>query len=195
MRQYAVYLCLALILISPVMAQENGHRGDNAREQNEGRGRHEEGGNRNDGNPNRRPQQQDNARYNNTQNGYRNQPEQQHVETRQQRMPGHRFEERHHFENWRQDNRYNWQAYRNDHRNFYRLPDYYAPRGYAYQRYGIGFFLPGVFFNSNFFIGNPWYYRLPPAYAGTRWVRYYHDVLLIDLRTGRVIDVVYDFFW
>jgi Ni/Co efflux regulator RcnB len=38
-------------------------------------------------------------------------------------------------------------------------------------------------------------YRLPPAYPGTQWIRYYDDALLVDIWTGEVVDVVYDFFW
>jgi hypothetical protein len=36
---------------------------------------------------------------------------------------------------------------------------------------------------------------LPPAYGRFRWVRYFGDVLLVDIYTGEVVDVVHDFFW
>jgi hypothetical protein len=36
---------------------------------------------------------------------------------------------------------------------------------------------------------------LPYAPAGTVWVRYYNDAVLVDTFTGEVLDVVYDFFW
>jgi hypothetical protein len=36
---------------------------------------------------------------------------------------------------------------------------------------------------------------LPAAYGSYRWVRYYDDVLLVDVRNGRVVDVIRDFFW
>ena len=39
------------------------------------------------------------------------------------------------------------------------------------------------------------YYRLPPAYGGTRWIRYFDDALLVDTYSGEVIDVIHDFFW
>ena len=41
---------------------------------------------------------------------------------------------------------------------------------------------------------DPWYYRLPPAYDDYRWVRYFDDVMLIDLRSGEIVDIIYDFF-
>ena len=28
-----------------------------------------------------------------------------------------------------------------------------------------------------------------------RWVRYYDDALLVDIYSGEVVDVIYDFFW
>ncbi len=97
---------------------------------------------------------------------------------------------------WRQDRRYDWRNYRQSNRSHYRLGRYYAPyRDYRYRRLNIGIYLGSPFFSSRYWINNPSYYRLPPAYPGTRWVRYYDDVLLIDTYTGEVIDVIYDFFW
>ena len=98
--------------------------------------------------------------------------------------------------NWRNDRRYDWQRYRYSNRSRYHLPRYYAPyRGYGYSRFSVGFFLEPLFYSSNYWISDPWQYRLPPAYPGTRWVRYYDDVLLVDMYSGEVIDVIYDFFW
>ena len=59
----------------------------------------------------------------------------------------------------------------------------------------IGVFLGAPFYSSRYRIHDPWQYRLPPAYPGTQWVRYYDDVLLVDVYTGEVLDVIYDFFW
>ena len=98
--------------------------------------------------------------------------------------------------NWRNDRRYDWQGYRYANRSIYRPGRYYSPyRGHSYSRFSIGFGLQPLFYSSRYWISDPWQYRLPPAYAGTRWVRYYDDVLLVDLYTGEVIDVIYDFFW
>jgi hypothetical protein len=99
--------------------------------------------------------------------------------------------------NWRHDNRYDWRDYRTRNRGAYHLPRYYAPYGwdYGYRRFGIGFRLDSVLFGSNYWISDPYYYRLPPAYGPYRWVRYYNDALLVDIDTGQVVDVVYDIFW
>jgi hypothetical protein len=98
--------------------------------------------------------------------------------------------------NWRNDNRYDWQRYRNAHRSIYRGGRYYSPyRNHHYSRFSVGFFLQPLFYSSSYWLSDPWSYRLPPAYPGTRWVRYYDDVLLVDMYSGEVIDVIYDFFW
>ncbi len=98
---------------------------------------------------------------------------------------------------WRQDQRYNWQGYRNSHRDAYRVGRYNPPRGYGwgYRRYGIGAALEAGFFSQDYWIGNPGYYRLPPAYGPYRWVRYYNDALLVNVYNGQIADEIPDFFW
>lgn len=97
---------------------------------------------------------------------------------------------------WRRDNRYDWQGYRNQNRNIYRQGAYYAPyRNYSYRRLSTGFYLDTLFFGSRYWINDPWAYRLPPADGGYRWVRYYDDALLVDTYSGEVVDTIYDFFW
>ena len=78
----------------------------------------------------------------------------------------------------------------------YRPGPYYAPyRSHRYSRLSIGFYLDSLFFQPRFFITDPWAYRLPPVYGPYQWVRYYDDVLLVDIYTGEVVDVINDFFW
>jgi hypothetical protein len=97
---------------------------------------------------------------------------------------------------WRNDRRYSWQDWRYQNRNLFRLPPYYSPyRNYGYRRFSIGLFLDRLFFDQRYWVSDPYYYRLPPAEYGTQWVRYYNDVLLVDVYTGEVIDAIYDFFW
>jgi len=98
--------------------------------------------------------------------------------------------------NWRRDRRFDWQAYRYYNRGLFDVAPYYSPyRGHSYRRFSIGVRLGSSFYSHPYWISDPWRYRLPPAYAGTRWVRYYDDVLLIDLFTGEVVDAIYNFFW
>ena len=97
---------------------------------------------------------------------------------------------------WRNDNRYNWSSWRNQNRYRYHLSPYYSPyRNWRYQRFSIGLFLDSLFYDQRYWIGNPYDYRLPVAPYGTQWVRYYDDVILVDVYTGEVLDVIYDFFW
>ena len=98
--------------------------------------------------------------------------------------------------NWRNDSRYDWRGHRQRYSNYYRPSRYYSPyRGHSYSRISIGFSLGSGYYGSRYWISDPWQYRLPAAYGSYRWVRYYDDVLLVDLRNGRVVDVIRDFFW
>lgn len=98
---------------------------------------------------------------------------------------------------WRSDRRYDWHGYRSSNRNSYHLSPYYDPFGsrYGYQRFSIGIRLNSFFYSDRYWISDPYAYRLPYVDGSYRWVRYYNDVLLVDLRTGYVVDMINDFFW
>ncbi len=98
---------------------------------------------------------------------------------------------------WRNDRRYDWNDYRTRYGHYYRQPRYANPYGwnYGYNRFSIGIYLDSLFYSNRYWISDPYQYRLPPADGPYRWVRYYDDVLLVDLRNGRVVDVIHDFFW
>lgn len=97
---------------------------------------------------------------------------------------------------WRRDRRYDWRSYRSSNRHVYHLGRYYSPyRSWSYRRLSIGFFLQPLFFSQNYWIMDPWMYRLPEPYGPYRWVRYYDDALLVNVYNGEVVDVLYDVFW
>ncbi|MBB5712289.1 RcnB family protein [Sphingomonas xinjiangensis] len=98
---------------------------------------------------------------------------------------------------WRNDRRYDWQGYRTQNRSLYRLPRYYAPSGwgYGYRRFTTGFRLSALLYASQYWINDPFNYRLPEVYGPYRWVRYYNDALLVDTYSGDVVDTIYDIFW
>jgi hypothetical protein len=98
---------------------------------------------------------------------------------------------------WRDDHRYDWRGWRDSHRSFYHVGGYRPPYGYGwgYRRFDIGVRVDPVFFAQDYWISDPWYYRLPPAEGPYRWVRYYNDALLIDIYSGMVVDSIPDFFW
>ena len=97
--------------------------------------------------------------------------------------------------NWRNNSRYDWQNHRRHHRSWFHLGFYYDPFGWGYQPYQIGWRLWPSYYSSRYWINDPWQYRLPYAPAGTQWVRYYDDAVLVDTWSGQVVDVIYNFFW
>ncbi|QNE31532.1 hypothetical protein F1C10_06020 [Sphingomonas sp. NBWT7] len=98
---------------------------------------------------------------------------------------------------WRRDTRYDWSGWRARNRNAFRLPRYYAPYGWnaGYRSFGVGSILSQVLFAQNYWINDPWAYRLPDADGPYRWVRYYNDALLVDVYSGEVVDVINNIFW
>ena len=97
---------------------------------------------------------------------------------------------------WRSNNRYDWSSYRSRNRNIFSAGRYYSPfQNYSYRRVGIGLSLGSQFYGSRYLINDPYYYRLPEVYGPYRWVRYYDDVLLVDIYSGQVVDAIYDFFY
>jgi hypothetical protein len=97
--------------------------------------------------------------------------------------------------NWRNDNRFDWQRYRYQNRRIFSLGRYFAPyRDYGYSPLSIGIVLGDAFFGRDYWI-DPFLYHLPPAPPGTAWVRYFDDVVLVDIYTGEVLDVINDFFY
>jgi len=98
---------------------------------------------------------------------------------------------------WRNDRRYDWRAYRDRNRYIYNPGRYYAPRGwsYGYQPFYSGYYADSVLFGRSYWLDDPYQYRLPPAYGSMRWIRYYDDALLVDIRDGYVVDVIRNFFW
>ena len=96
---------------------------------------------------------------------------------------------------WRRDHRYDWRGHRDRHRSTFRIGIYYDPFGWDYRPYQIGWRLWPGYYSQRYWINDPWQYRLPYAPAGTRWVRYWDDALLVDTWTGEVVDVIHNFFW
>ncbi|WP_300973026.1 RcnB family protein [Sphingomonas sp. LHG3406-1] len=96
---------------------------------------------------------------------------------------------------WRRDRDYDWRRHRDWDRRRFHVGIYVDPFGWRYRDWDIGWRLPSRFYSARYWISDPWYYRLPPVYGPYRWIRYYDDVLLVDLRSGRVIDRIRNFFW
>jgi hypothetical protein len=75
------------------------------------------------------------------------------------------------------------------------LAPFAYPPGYAYQRWAVGAVLPPLFLTPAYYYTD-WAtlgFDAPPP--GTQWVRYGPDLLLVDVNTGQVVDVVPDVFY
>lgn len=95
---------------------------------------------------------------------------------------------------WRNDRRYDWRRYRDQHRSTFRLGIYFDPFGYNYRRYDIGYRLSPAYYGQRYWF-DPGMYGLPYPPPGTQWVRYWNDALLVDIYSGQVIDAIPNFFW
>ena len=76
-----------------------------------------------------------------------------------------------------------------------RGPSFSYPSGYGYRRWGVGQSLPLLFLTAPYFFNDYGTYGFGPPPYGYRWVRYGPDLLLVNLRTGRVRDVIYGAFY
>lgn len=95
----------------------------------------------------------------------------------------------------RQEVREDWRDYRKSNGNAFRQGRYVAPRGHHYRPIRQGASLNRAFYGQRYWIADPYRYRLPRVNANQRWVRYGNDVLLVNIRNGRIMRVYNGFFW
>jgi Ni/Co efflux regulator RcnB len=72
---------------------------------------------------------------------------------------------------------------------------YAYPSGYGYRRWGSGMFMPALFLSSMYYFDGYAEYGFGVPPYGCRWVRYGPDIVLVDLRSGRILNVVYGVFY
>ena len=96
---------------------------------------------------------------------------------------------RYDYRNYRRDwhNGYAWRRYNHGSR-------YVRPYGYRDFRWSIGVRMPSVYYVPDYYIDWRAYDLAPPPY-GYHWVRVDRDVYLVEIRTGLILDVVYDLFY
>ncbi len=72
-----------------------------------------------------------------------------------------------------------------------RRSQYVAPyRGWRYSAVRPGFQLRSAFYGSRYYISDPSQYRLPRVGRFQRWIRYGDDLVLVNVRNGRVLQVI-----
>lgn len=94
----------------------------------------------------------------------------------------------------RREYRDDWRDYRGRHPDLYRGPAWVGPRGYRWHPVTVGHRFAPTFYDRRYWI-DPYRYHLRPVVGHQRWVRYGRDVVLIDTRNGRVIEVNSGFFF
>jgi Ni/Co efflux regulator RcnB len=69
------------------------------------------------------------------------------------------------------------------------------PAGFSYRRWVRGQVLPGVFLSPAYYFTNYVVLGLDPPPYGYVWVRFGPDILLVNIRTGEIVDVEYGVFY
>ncbi len=95
----------------------------------------------------------------------------------------------------RQELREDWRDYRRSNRQAFKRSAYVGPRGYAYRPVSAGYRFEPAYYGDRYWVRDYARYRLPAPRAGHRWVRYNNDVVMVNPRNGRVVQVYNGFFW
>lgn len=93
----------------------------------------------------------------------------------------------------RREYRADWRDYRIRNRELYARGGWRAP--FRYERFARGARLQPSYYDRRYFIADYRRYHLPSPPPHARWVRHYDDMILVSLRSGRVLDVIYGVFW
>ena len=86
-----------------------------------------------------------------------------------------------------------WHEGRRHHRNWvaYRAP----LRNWRYRSVRVGYRLQPAFYGSRYYVSNYNAFRVGAPGLYHRWIRYGNDLLLVNVRTGRVLQVVPNRYW
>ena len=73
---------------------------------------------------------------------------------------------------------------------------YVAPyRNWRYRPVTVGYQLRPAFYGSRYYINDYGAHNVRAPGRWQRWVRYGDDLLLVNVRTGRVLQVVHNRYW
>lgn len=95
----------------------------------------------------------------------------------------------------RREARSDWRDYRRTHQDVFRRGAYVGPRGFRYRPVTVGYRFAPMYYSSRYWISDPLLFRLPRPGFNQRWIRYGNDVVLVNIRTGRVLQVYSGFFF
>jgi Ni/Co efflux regulator RcnB len=103
-------------------------------------------------------------------------------------------EERRDLRDARREYRDDWRDHRRRNPSAYRAGRYAGPQGYRYRPVNAGYRFQPSYYSQRYWIDAN-RYHLPRPIASQRWVRYGNDVVLVDIRSGRVIRSYNRFFF
>ena len=95
----------------------------------------------------------------------------------------------------RRETREDWRDYRRSNGAAFRRGAYAGPRGYRYRPVTTGYRFAPAYYGRNYWINDYNRYRLARPGYNQRYIRYGNDVVLVDIRNGRALNVFGSFFF
>ncbi len=93
----------------------------------------------------------------------------------------------------KQERREDWRDYRQSNRRAFQGTRFNAP--FRYRTFNNGGTIGSSYYGPRYRVANYANYRLPHPGRGLTYVRHYNDVLLVNTRTGRVVQAYRGFYW
>jgi Ni/Co efflux regulator RcnB len=91
------------------------------------------------------------------------------------------------------EDRQDWREYKQRNRNAFRGSRFNAP--FRYRSFNSGVGIGTSYYAPRYRVNNYSNYRLPRPGRYQTYVRHYNDVLLVNTRSGRVVQVYRGFYW
>ena len=91
------------------------------------------------------------------------------------------------------EDRQDWRGYKQNNRQAFRGTRFNAP--FRYRTFNNGVSINSSYYAPRYRVSNYSNYRLPQPGRYQTYVRHYNDVLLVNTRTGRVVQAYRGFYW
>lgn len=91
------------------------------------------------------------------------------------------------------EDRQDWRSYKQQNRRAFQANRFNAP--FRYRPFNSGVSIGASYYAPRYRVTNYSNYRLPQPGRYQTYVRHYNDVLLVNTRTGRVIQAYRGFYW